>query len=342
MFHKVGADPEFEVINTDGNVVFASDVLPHDVTEDRNSSHGVGVDGAMNVGEISVLPGSPITVMNSIRDRLQHVADILPEGFDIRGGSGTRYPIGGHVHFSHEVVPNTGLIKALDKFITRPLNSVSDRHIRQDHRYGRMSEYRINGHGWEYRSPPSWLCHPLLAKGSLVIASYLAYMSKQGIDLPTTRAQLINLMPESHRKCIRSYYQLIAHYKHENFNLERLSIFETWRITVRHNRTFTVRYAGDRLDDILGDPPLPQCTMPLNFTGAAERRTPFGERGIFLPENMNRILSPVIQSSMRNLGVMVSTWEVPSIGLSVTLRHDNTLCRSVVEMIINYINRSRR
>ncbi|WP_202077282.1 putative amidoligase domain-containing protein [Caldalkalibacillus salinus] len=86
----------------------------------------------------------------------------------------TRYPIGGHIHFS-QIYLTPKLVRALDNYLTLPLSVMeSDESRSRRPKYGFIGDYRNQYHGgFEYRTPPSWIVSPTVAKGVLCLAKVI-------------------------------------------------------------------------------------------------------------------------------------------------------------------------
>jgi len=100
------------------------------------------------------------------RRRVKAVAGNMP----FRG-----FPTGGHIHFSRRRL-STRLLRALDNYLALPLlmveNSATAR--RRRYRYGLLGDWRWKPHGFEYRTPGSWLVSRELALGVLSLAKVVA------------------------------------------------------------------------------------------------------------------------------------------------------------------------
>jgi hypothetical protein len=116
-----------------------------------------------------------------ISSLLDQLALKLDETFTVRSGSGLVKPLGGHIHISG-VALDTNFLAALDQFIAKPLNEVSNTKLRVSHGYGRLSAVdsaKPHG-GFEYRSPLSWLSTPDITKGVVAVAWVLTKLQKHG------------------------------------------------------------------------------------------------------------------------------------------------------------------
>lgn len=214
----VGADPEFEVLNNSGAAIGASRYLS------GGTSHSLGTDGDSSIGEIRPKPGSPERVFINIKNLLIQACKALPSNFDIRGGSGITYPIGGHIHFSGRSY-SEDLLNKLEHFISVPLNSKSNNRFRLNHGYGGSRAVRNQPHGWEYRTPCSWLAHPDIAKGVLAIAWGLAQLNDAQLDQLHTHEQLYEVLGYR-AEFAKKFYALLD----TSQTIESIKVFRAWAI----------------------------------------------------------------------------------------------------------------
>lgn len=108
-----------------------------------------------------------------------------------------KYPIGGHIHFSKQAL-DPHFIRVLDNYLTLPLSLLeSDESLLRRPKYGFLGDYREQYHGgFEYRTPPSWVISPTIAKGVLCLAKLL-----------TIEYQQLNWLPLQSYETHRSFYQ---------------------------------------------------------------------------------------------------------------------------------------
>ncbi|MNO31926.1 hypothetical protein D3C76_219050 [compost metagenome] len=81
------------------------------------------------------------------------------------------WALGGHLHFSG-VTLCAPLLRALDNYLALPLLLLEDaRAAARRPRYGVLGDFRIQPHGgFEYRTLPSFLVSPVIAKGAVFLA----------------------------------------------------------------------------------------------------------------------------------------------------------------------------
>lgn len=216
----LGADPEFEVVDQYGNFAPANRFL-------RGGTRAtVGTDGRSDTGELRPGPGTPEGVTATIKRLLKRVKKAIPENWDIRAGAGVVAPLGGHIHvggLGHNA--RRDFLEALDIFIAEPLNAKSNGSLRAS--YGRLGITRPQPHGFEYRSPCSWLAHPDLTLGALTITNVLARaVATSGKIVPHSRAELIDQCTESEREAVVAFYRLLD----STERLEAIKVFRAWGI----------------------------------------------------------------------------------------------------------------
>ena len=315
----MGADPEFEVI-TPGR--------EFDPAHRHFREHEqIGTDSRSDTGELRPRPGTPERVTRNLGTLLRRVASTLPDGWNIRAGAGLRVPLGGHIHFGGSVTrnPSAQLLSALDRFVGIPLNAKSNNSQRGS--YALPSQWRSQPHGWEYRTPCSWLAHPDLAQGALTIAHKLVGLNDGQLDALQTREDLFSIMG-NRRPVAERFYQLLD----ETPRLELVNVFAAWmgeRYT--HSapidpQTYEVRVSNDENLDAVRRMRLRAPIPGVEIVGAAQRRT--GESVVFVPESVN------LQAATP---IPVQHWELASIGISWEARSSATLedLRATLQTILD-------
>ena len=329
---KLGADPEFEWYS--GNVfVGAENVV-------RGTHNRLGTDGVTSTGEIRPAPGEPGTVIRSINIILGRAAKF---NYDMYAGSGRNVPIGGHIHFSG-VSHSPELLAALDKFITIPLNGVSNRRVREG-RYGQLSEVRSQPHGWEYRSPLSWLSHPVITEAVLKIAWVLAnaYQSNRLNEI-RTRDDLIRVIPDYTTKSInwsvtivKRFYKMLDRMSQHGIKLEQVEVFQAWKKRPRQSGQERAVMPSVRFN--LDDENMPavkaefdrlcqnvQIEGEVTVLGAARNRTVGMTNAKVIFDNTVRgnTLSEIV----------IEHWDKSSIGLSYEIRQEPELAARALIMYL--------
>lgn len=193
----VGCDPEFLVLD-------ASGTHTQNFTASFTDVHGgIGSDHGHRVGELRPSPGTPRQVVENIKAQIQWIRDNNPNIVIIAGGGeGFSDSIGGHIHIGgvqltnhyssftrwnarrrgireiqlDTINPDHKLIFALDYFIGRRMKKIPGGKRGSGSSYGKPSDIETKVHGFEYRTPPSWITDPVLAEATLVVAKAIVEM----------------------------------------------------------------------------------------------------------------------------------------------------------------------
>ncbi len=218
----VGADPEFEIFSgDDGRLIPAYRYFGQ-----NGYNAAVGTDGHSTTGEIRPSPGSPERVTEHVRKLLRRIRTALPDNYTIGAGAGRQLSLGGHIHISGRYDSET-LSHALDVFIGRPLNQKSNHAFRKAVGYGEEGYLRSQPHGWEYRSPCSWIAHPDLTRGALTIAWCLSGLDDGQITaLAEDRDALIEMMGPIRGATARKFYDTLE----EVDKIEAIQVFRAWEL----------------------------------------------------------------------------------------------------------------
>ncbi|WP_405113857.1 hypothetical protein MHH28_08310 [Paenibacillus sp. FSL K6-1217] len=171
----MGMDPEFLLLReSTGRVVPASRYLPMDGVAGCDAGPP-GTHGVFPVAELRPAPrGEPrallAQLMSAAREADRLIADRSLRwragGMPLRG-----WALGGHLHFSG-VTLCAPLLRALDNYLALPLFLLEDiRAAARRPRYGVLGDFRPQPHGgFEYRTLPSFLVSPVIAKGAVCLA----------------------------------------------------------------------------------------------------------------------------------------------------------------------------
>ena len=340
---KIGADPEFEIYS--GKTFIPANRYFHGA----NACHTqLGCDGRSDTGELRPPPGTPKQVYQGINRILTRAKSKFTNA-DVFAGSGSYAPLGGHIHFSG-IGENSYLINLLDKLIATPLNEVSNTSRRENYR--ELGQVRSQPHGWEYRSPCSWLVHPVITRGILEVAYACAKLfDSDGLndyDSYSVLQRLVNsiqniadLMPyisEDARRYVTACYDMLARIKEKHLTLEKIEVFRAWRKkplsntlpslptallhrSLKENNFDAIwREFCSILIDNLDKYQIDSNVASIVFSGASINRS--HDVVVFLPYNAT-------YEDFANLGVEVEHWDLDTVGLSVRLR-ENTCCADVM------------
>lgn len=180
----IGADPEFVLLTPGGKVVPASRYFPPHAAAGADSAI---VGGVLRwpLAELRPAPAAePRLVAARLRGLLAAAARRTAGAPPLRWLAGAApvrgLPLGGHLHLSGAALTGERL-RALDNAVALPLRLLEppDAHRRRP-RYGALGDFRPKAHGgFEYRTPPSWLVSPTLARGALALAKVAAEHSRR-------------------------------------------------------------------------------------------------------------------------------------------------------------------
>ncbi len=159
----IGLDPEMGILNKKGKFVGS----PYTGTE-------IGRD-AGDVVELRPKPGSVKDVIENVRTLYTSMGKTL--GKDLRlvsgGGRCIGKSLGGHIHFN--IPPNALLTLMLDDFIGKPIQRVTGSERRAgENSYGKLGSIAKKTHGFEYRTPPSFIGKPDMFAGVIAVAYCVA------------------------------------------------------------------------------------------------------------------------------------------------------------------------
>lgn len=211
---KLGADPEF--VLTD----------PKETIERlRIDAGGIGLAqglafGADNNGRLAELRPAPsrsaVRVCASVMNTLRWMALLKPQTLRCDWLAGAYIcgdGVGGHVHFGRKR-PTRGIetnaldalsdiLLALNVFPVEEVNA-RRRGDRLHQLYGHPGDIRLQTHGYEYRTFPSWLDSPSLAFLVLTLAKLAVHSPEVLLGLPSTKDPKIQF---------RRLYNFLALYK---------------------------------------------------------------------------------------------------------------------------------
>ncbi|WP_052098529.1 putative amidoligase domain-containing protein [Paenibacillus stellifer] len=172
---QLGMDPEFLLLREDtGRVVPASRHLPLGGAAGCDAGPP-GTRGVFPVAELRPGPrAAPRALMAQLRSAAMLADRLIPgPGIGWRaGGMPLRgWALGGHLHFSG-VVLTAPLLRALDNYLALPVALLEDeRASGRRPRYGTLGDFRLQPHGgFEYRTLPSFLVSPEIARGVIALA----------------------------------------------------------------------------------------------------------------------------------------------------------------------------
>ena len=296
----------------------------------------MGTDGRADTGELRPPNGYTwFELFNNVRELIRkRMPEILPpEKYKIYAGSGKQTPCGGHIHIGgigHN--PRPVLLVNLDTWISQPLNTISDSRVRAD--YARMGQYRSQPHGWEYRSPPSWISTPNICAGALCIAKVLLKAHREITDVDS----LLKLACKRERRVIVAFYEEIDKYKKLSKKLEDLEVYVCWGVKVAPKKQVTVAFNTDpNMARIFAFGEL-KCYIPMRFIGVSAERT--ADMSIYVPTNFpSDYLAELVKDFSK---VRFERWTNTNFGLSYMLRQDVEYAYNSVQKMVRIINNIER
>ncbi|GAA0366231.1 putative amidoligase domain-containing protein [Bacillus horti] len=179
----LGADLEVALRSTNGKFVLASKYFTKKGRVGHDAIWLKGQRSSYPLVELRPEPSNcPRTLFKNIRSCLKKgVKKVNSSSIQwLAGGCPLKnYPIGGHIHFS-KIALTPHFIRVLDNYLALPLRCLESKEsIARRPKYGYLGDYREQYHGgFEYRTPPSWITHPRIAKGVLCLAKVLTKEQK--------------------------------------------------------------------------------------------------------------------------------------------------------------------
>lgn len=182
---RFGADPEF-IFKKDGLFYKADNIYGGRLLDTK-----IGTDGHAQIAEFRPSPhADAISMCEEIRDLIRNVweRDAKSRGLSAHagsaGGEGAYKPLCGHIHFNikskeikEKLLPYLNVPMIMLMFLEDYDENVIRRRQRdmEGNYYGRLSDMRDQPHGFEYRTPSSWLVSPAIARGYFSIYHSLVH-----------------------------------------------------------------------------------------------------------------------------------------------------------------------
>jgi hypothetical protein len=227
---KLGADPEFVFVRKRAARIsrdeeYPSSEVASDPLEQRVDAHNLGMRqgqafGADNNGRLAEIRPHPsrsaLKVCASVMNTLRWMGVCFPAIFDLGWKCGAFVHgdgIGGHVHFGRKRPTRQVEIAALDvlsdMFLALgvyPMKEVTARRNgdRLGQHYGAPGDFRLQSHGYEYRTFPSWLDSPSLAFLTLTLAKLVVHNPELVLSFPVTGSAKLQF---------QRLWNLLAYYK---------------------------------------------------------------------------------------------------------------------------------
>ncbi|OBZ18216.1 hypothetical protein A8L34_01105 [Bacillus sp. FJAT-27264] len=191
----MGMDPEFLLLRVEtGRVVPASRYLPMAGVAGCDAGPP-GTRGAFPVAELRPKPrGEPRALLAQLMSAAATADRLIADrtlawragGMPLAG-----WALGGHLHFSG-VTLTAPLLRALDNYLALPITLLEDaRASSRRPRYGVLGDFRYQPHGgFEYRTLPSFLVSPVIAKGVVHLAHLIVSHYEDLLLRPLDREDL--------------------------------------------------------------------------------------------------------------------------------------------------------
>ncbi|WP_025028552.1 putative amidoligase domain-containing protein [Caldalkalibacillus mannanilyticus] len=203
----LGADLEFVLRHQNGKYVIASKYFSRNGRVGHDAIWLRGKRNKYPIGELRPAPTeNPKKLFANIYECLRIAVKKVnhPKIEFLAGGKPlSGYPIGGHIHFSR-VDLHSHFIRALDNYLTLPLFLLeSDLSISRRPKYGFIGDYREQFHGgFEYRTPPSWITTPTIARGVICLAKVISSDYRQLKTMPLNRYEIQKAFYNGDKKSI--------------------------------------------------------------------------------------------------------------------------------------------
>ena len=331
----IGADPEFVIVRKDTKeFVYAAEVLP------CSTSAQLGTDGASSTGEMRPTPNKKWQevyadielLINELRERIGE------DEFEVIAGSGYYVPTGGHIHIGDRFrthAPTRNQLDNWERWITIPLNEVSDRSYRG--RYGTPREIRYQEHGFEYRSPLSWIVTPTICKGVLCLAHVIG---RQPHDQYRTKEALFKAAGQKEQVIINEYLNALEELRVSNKKLEQIDLFQAWEKPTKVTKYAPVFNTGDyKMFDIANEIGRTKFDVKLFIYGKAN----YEELAIYLPPWYESKVPDMID----DIKIKFWRWEQyngsQELGLSRKLREEKTpkYIKSIIKKVAKIMKEAR-
>jgi len=178
---KIGADPEFILVNAAGSYIHAE-------TLGLNTTRAFGCDMAGRQAELRTIPSrSALEVTASLAEALQwmgafHKDEVMNLHWMATAFNG-KDGCGGHIHFGRRRPTRDTEIRIMDNLTSRLMaegvllkNYFLAR--RQGTKYGKWGDFRAQVYGYEYRTTPTYLASPWLTFYVLTVAKLAVHDGK--------------------------------------------------------------------------------------------------------------------------------------------------------------------
>lgn len=238
----IGADPEFEVVDKNGELVSAKHVFP-----DNGLSDPIGHDGNADTGEIRPkFAYSPLKLSRNIKRLVRKIQrnPTIASGLAMYSGGGTKVATGGHIHFGPYKSWNEELKKAIWKLVAEPVLAHQGE-LRRSVMTDKCTEtgsdvVRQQPHGTEWRPLPSFIVNEettqaVLCTSYAIVKSYFNGGIPKVLDSSAYK-RLKFYTP--YKKYIDMFVDLFINDK--STKLEKRDVLKEWRLNKLKERNATI------------------------------------------------------------------------------------------------------
>lgn len=205
----LGCDPEFVMFNPSNHTLIETDPVLKCLDRKDPISQEIGQENSYVFELRPMHSTSPRNLVERIRFLLHAIAKYSPQSmkYEWMAGSNVQgFSIGGHIHFGCKCSECViGVLNSVFSPVMALIEDETERENRLSNTYG-FFDYRKESHGFEYRTPASWLWSPGIALGTLALAQAIANDGSKG-KLPWKAIQRLKglsyymIFPDS-SKCI--------------------------------------------------------------------------------------------------------------------------------------------
>jgi len=232
----IGLDPELGII--DKTNVFQSSPFTGGSMNDEIGSDGGSV-------EIRPAPGTPKQVVKTVKRLYEKMDKRLDKELRLvsGGGSFVHRSLGGHIHFNIPI--HKELTELLDDFIGKPMKRMNGSGRGSGSgsagtSYGKLSSVKRQPHGFEYRTPPSFVGNPELFAGVIAVAYCVAStwrtISNRGITFEYGYDDAKGVFKSAYEKltCYKTYKKeiedFLSYVGDEKKTIEVLDVLAAWEV----------------------------------------------------------------------------------------------------------------
>lgn len=227
----IGADPEFAIRNR-GKNIYSEDYF-YDSNGDLDE---IGCDGGGQLFELRPAPSKePLDIVVNLHKILETEYNNTKRCFYKSNWIAQPYlgrfgGMGGHIHFgvgSKYPLIKSNLMSKLDAYlgsISILIEDPAQSNRRRRYGYGHAFDYRLQSHGFEYRTPSTWLHSPQIAAGMLCLAKTIgiSVLNNEKLEFYADKDDVINWINISDKQSFKNLFPQIWS------NIQNLSLYEKY------------------------------------------------------------------------------------------------------------------